>query len=62
MEKYTNYNEQLNTLFEQWKKNYSEGFCEDGLMLIPDNPNPDNLSYVDELWEKLFPLNFYFRN
>lgn len=52
MEKYVNYNALLNTLFEQWGKNYSEEFCKDGLMLIPDNPNPDNLSYVDELWEK----------
>ena len=56
MEKYTNYNEQLNTLFEQWKMNYDEAdkdkFCKDGLMLTPDNPNPNNLSYVDELWEK----------
>ena len=56
MEKYTNYNEQLNTLFEQWKMNYDEAdrdkFCKDGLMLTPDNPNPDNHFYVDELWEK----------
>jgi hypothetical protein len=56
MEKYTNYNEQLNTLFEQWKMSYDEvdrdKFCKDGLMLTPDNPNPDNLSYVNELWEK----------
>lgn len=56
MEKYVNYNALLDTLFEQWKNCYDEDdrkrFCKDGLMLIPDNPNPDNLSYVDELWEK----------
>ncbi len=56
MEKYINYNALLNTLFEQWENSYDENerkrFCKDGLMLIPDNPNPDNLSYVDELWEK----------
>lgn len=49
---FVNYNALLDTLFKQWEKNYSEGFCKDGLMLIPDNPNPDNISYVDELWEK----------
>jgi hypothetical protein len=56
MEKYVNYNALLDTLFEQWKNSYDEDnrnkFCKDGLMLIPDNPNPNNLSYVDELWEK----------
>ena len=49
---FVNYNALLDTLFKQWEKNYSEGFCKDGLMLIPDNPNPANISYVDELWEK----------
>ncbi len=56
MEKYINYNDLLDTLFKQWENSYDEvernKFCNDGLMLIPDNPNPDNLSYVDELWEK----------
>jgi hypothetical protein len=49
---FVNYNALLDTLFKQWEKNYSEGFCKDGLMLIPDNPNPNSTSYVDELWEK----------
>ena len=51
MEKYINYNALLNTLFEQWKNSYDEDdkkrFCEDGLMLKPD----ESLN-VDTLWEK----------
>ncbi len=45
------YNEKLNSLFEKWKKTYSEEeqkkFCEDGLLL-----KEDTSINVDELWEK----------
>ena len=51
MEKFINYNALLSKLFEQWKNSYDEDdkkrFCEDGLMLKPD----ESLN-VDTLWEK----------
>ncbi len=49
---FINYNELLDTLFEQWKKCYdrddSEKFCKDGLVIIPDKKEDEN--YVNKAW------------
>ena len=42
---YINYNEMLDTLFEQWNCNKEEKFCKDGLMELPGKN-------VNQLWEK----------